>query len=279
MFIMTDNDLDYGVPLFTHQYEIPTTILFHQNASPYSSKFNPYAIILKKDKIVQYKNATTQIGNEAQCLSKNLLNVSTVTECNLTNSQIKINDNQQPEIIKINSIENVNVKYSDNDSELCNFEEEEEDNGEEDFAEKNSNNPPFLFNNFVPNNNNGIGNILYQQNQMPQNRIIIPPFRDRFPKKSKIELTPEAKKFRDSFYKCYGDKKRFSKSVVRDIHNSICGALGLPRMSRAEYRSILLYFNNYAQYRHRIIQAINLKKSFFLRPIENKNRLRILPMQ
>ena len=272
MFIMTEEDLAYKIPVFTYQYDSPSKILINENCSPYSIKKHPFEIIITENRITRYSNAITQIGNDLHNLNDKVLlkNASTVTELNLSNSQIR-NENQHPEIIKNSDFIDNDIKYSD-DENMFNNETEEEDIDDEDDDEilENNSNQSFLLNNFIPSNSNPNANILISQNSLNSNKILISSFK-RLPKKNRISLTPEARKFRDSFYKCYGDKKRFSKLVVRNIHNSICGALGLPRMSRSEYRSILLYFNNYAPYRQKIIQAINMKKGFLLDPLDGAN--------
>lgn len=269
MFIMTQDDLDFQIPVFTHQHDCPSTILINENISSYSVKDSLVKIILTNDQIIRYSNAITQSDNETMNENNKspLKDASTVTDYNLSNSKI-LNENQNPELIKLNDFDE-SINFSDDEIMLSNDSEEDIFEDDENMCDDNIS-QPVIYGNYIPSNNSVNPNILVTPNNLNSGKIM-PPFKEKAPKKNRINLTPEARRFRDSFYKCYGDKKRFSKLVVRNIHNSICGALGLPRMSRSEYRSILLYFNNYAPYRQKIIQAINMKKGFILDPLDSAN--------
>lgn len=258
---MSEMCLANQVSVFTHQYDYPSTILINEKNIESGHLFK---IIFDKGQIIRYSNATTQIDDDIlNANSGSLLkNASTVTEYNLSNSQIS-NENQTPEFTIIDT------NFNDNENSIFSEEEISDNEEEEDFDELSANpNQQFVFNNYINTNNGNTSENIFSTNS---NKIIVSPFREKNSRKSRINLTPEARRFRDSFYKCYGDKKRFSKMVVRNIHNSICGSLGLPKMSRSEYRSILLYFNNYAPYRQKIIQAINMKKGFILDPRDRAN--------
>lgn len=269
MFIMKKEDLNSRISVFTHQCDCQTTILVNENISLNSVKSTLFKIIFKNDQIIRYSNAITQSDNEVMGENNRSLlkEASTVTDYNLSNSKI-LNENQNPELIKLEDLDE-NIDFSDDELMLSN--ESEEDILEDDETMFDDNiSQPVIYGNYIPSNNSVNSNILVTPNNLNSGKIM-PPCKEKAPKKNRINLTPEARRFRDSFYKCYGDKKRFSKLVVRNIHNSICGALGLPRMSRSEYRSILLYFNNYAPYRQKIIQAINMKRGFILDPLDSAN--------
>ena len=73
-------------------------------------------------------------------------------------------------------------------------------------------------------------------------------------KKNMINLSNQAKYFKKSFYAILLGK--FPKQHVQELHNKICNQLGLPPMSRAEKRSIDLYFEHFSPYGLQIVEAI-----------------------
>ncbi|OHS99415.1 hypothetical protein TRFO_34139 [Tritrichomonas foetus] len=78
------------------------------------------------------------------------------------------------------------------------------------------------------------------------------------PKKFHIQLTNEAVIFKNELYHLFGEKKRFSKSDVKTIHNNICQKLCLSKITRSEFRSMNIYFNNYAKYMDIIIREARI---------------------
>lgn len=63
----------------------------------------------------------------------------------------------------------------------------------------------------------------------------------------------DASSFESAFYHfTYG--KKFSKIIVKELHNNICSKLNLPKMSREEFRSIKKYFIHYKNKSFEIIQ-------------------------
>lgn len=82
--------------------------------------------------------------------------------------------------------------------------------------------------------------------------------------KIKVDLSKDEHSFKEFFYKIFTTKARFPKKLVCRIHNIICKALKLPRISRNESRSIDLYFKNYTKESNRILIYLHQHKEELL---------------
>lgn len=69
-------------------------------------------------------------------------------------------------------------------------------------------------------------------------------------------LSGEAEQFRMNFYH-FTIGQKFDKRYVQKLHNAVCKSLGLRPINRNEYRSIKLYFQNFAQNSNEIICAVH----------------------
>ncbi|KAK8881678.1 hypothetical protein M9Y10_004438 [Tritrichomonas musculus] len=89
--------------------------------------------------------------------------------------------------------------------------------------------------------------------------------------KRKINLLPNAQSFKNDYYSILTSRKKFSKDLVKIIHNSVLvkNIQGLKNMDREEFRRIDLYFQNYASKQDQILKVLRDNKDWILANIFN----------
>lgn len=92
-------------------------------------------------------------------------------------------------------------------------------------------------------------------------------------RKMNLELSEEAKKFKEKYYQIFTSKKKISKQHVKKIHDILQNHFCFRRMNREEYRSINLYFKDYAFHREPIINFLIKNKKYIIEQIPDLRNL------
>ena len=83
--------------------------------------------------------------------------------------------------------------------------------------------------------------------------------------KRKINLSESAETFKNKYYSIFTRKKKFSKKIVKQIHEFMRFNLGLPKMTREEVRCSDIYFQNYEPFKIKILTFLirNQRKIYY----------------
>lgn len=114
----------------------------------------------------------------------------------------------------------------------------------------NSNSSLFIQNNISSNDSN----ISFKNNQ--NSKLIDIEKKSR----KKINLSSNSQLFKNAFYRVFTNKKRFSKYLVKEIHDFLHDSLNLPKMRRDQIRSIDLYFDEFSKFSNLILSFLQVNK-------------------
>ena len=90
--------------------------------------------------------------------------------------------------------------------------------------------------------------------------------------KTKVILSENAELFKNYYFSIFTKKKKFSKGIVREIHEFIRRPLKLPKMTRDEMRCSDLYFKNYEPNSLKILCFLRMNRQLIFWRILTKHQ-------
>lgn len=170
-----------------------------------------------------------------------------------TKNKSKSNDTSQLVVNYLPSTENNDFLDDDENDSNCNFDDFDFMN-----FRSSSNDKLLLYSSNIPEN--------HKNNQMKENLR-------RLSSQKKVELSDDECDFKYNFYQILTSKKRFAKTIVRDIHNYMSkNYFKFQKMTRNQFRNIDLYFHDYSKYKEQILIYLKNNKELILKSIQGLNQ-------